>query len=130
VSKTVVVAVDWSPVSKRAVELGADLARAMRARIVLIHVRTMEESSPDSAPELEAVAHSWATQVRDSGLADVETVLLDGPPVESLLHYSETHAPDVLVFGRRGNSPGARMLLGGIASSVLQRARCPVLVVP
>ncbi|MGP8076833.1 MAG: universal stress protein [Thermoplasmata archaeon] len=127
---TVVVAVDWSPVSKRAAELGAEIARAMKARIVLVHVRTESESDPTSAQELEAVVGSWASQVRNSGLTDVTTILLDGPPVDSLLNYVETHPTDLMVFGRRGHSLGARMLLGGITSSVLQHARCPVLVVP
>jgi len=129
-SRTVVVAVDWSAVSKRAVALASEVALAMKARIVLVHVRTASESDTASAEELETIADSWASQVRASGVSEVQAFLLDGPPVDALLNYVESHPPDILVFGRRGQSTGARMLLGGVTSSVLQHAKCPVLVVP
>lgn len=132
-------AVDWSPISARAVELASEIARATKARCVLVHVReapglsgtnvggARSASSKDSVGEM---ASSWAARVRRAGVADVETVLLDGPPVDALLGYADTQSPDLLVFGRRGHSSGARMLLGGVSSSILQHARCPVLVVP
>jgi nucleotide-binding universal stress UspA family protein len=139
VIRKVVVAVDWSPVSKRAVELAAEIARAANAGMTLVHVRDPSSrppekaSSPTGSPRtdsLEAVAATWSDEVRRSGVADVKTVLLDGPPVDALLGYVEANPPDLLVFGRRGHSSGTRMLLGGITSSVLQHAQCPVLVVP
>jgi nucleotide-binding universal stress UspA family protein len=138
-TRTIVVAVDWSLVAKRAMRLAANLALSMGARLVLVHVRTgpippassvvpSESSARSSGAEETAAA--WATEVRNSGVPEVQTVLLDGPPVDALLNYVETNPPDLLVFGRRGHSTGTRMLLGGVTSSVLQHAQCPVLVVP
>jgi len=137
-TRTVMVAVDWSPVSQRAVHLASEMARAMGARCVLVHVRAPpgRPTDPDGPPgllsreEVNELAAEWADEVRTSGVAEVETVLLDGPPVDALLGYVEANPPDLLVFGRRGHSAGTRMLLGGISSSVLQHARCPVLLVP
>jgi len=138
-TQTVVVAVDWSPVSKRAVEFATEMARAMRARVVLVHVQASEggpalpetpSGTPAAAGGVEKLAKEWAAQVRNSGVSDVRTVFLDGPPVDAILNYVESNPPDLLVFGRRGHSTGTRMLLGGLTSSVLQHAQCPVLVVP
>jgi nucleotide-binding universal stress UspA family protein len=134
----VVVAVDWSPVSRRAVDLASELARAMRARCVLVHVRAPpgRPTDPDGPPgllsreEVDELAAAWCAEVHGSGVTEVETILLEGPPVDALLGYVEANPPDLLVFGRRGHSAGTRMLLGGISSSVLQHARCPVLLVP
>jgi len=137
-TRTVMVAVDWSPVSQRAVELSSELARAMNARCVMVHVRAPpgRPTEPDGPPgllsrdEVDELAAEWASNVKNAGVPEVETVLLEGPPVDALLGYVEAHPPDLLVFGRRGHSAGVRMLLGGISSSVLQHARCPVLLVP
>jgi len=139
VTRTVVVAVDWSPVSKRAVEFAGEIATAMNARMVLLHVRAPAGRPPVAAVpdgntsegELpETLASEWSSRLRSSGVADVKVVFLEGPPVDALLGYVEAHPPDLLVFGRRGHSSGARMLLGGVTSSVLQHATCPLLVVP
>jgi nucleotide-binding universal stress UspA family protein len=139
VTRTVVVAVDWSPVSKRAVEFAGEIATAMKARLVLLHVRAPEGRPPvpaiptgaASEGELpETLASEWSARVKSLGVADVRVVFLEGPPVDALLGYVEAHPPDLLVFGRRGHSSGTRMLLGGVASSVLQHATCPLLVVP
>lgn len=138
-TRTVVVAVDWSAVSKRALDLAAEIARAMKARLILVHVRDPSDPSPPASVSSgrgtptdgpEELAEAWASEVRRSGPRDVRAVLLDGPPVDALLSYVEANPPDILVFGRRGHSSGTRMLLGGITSSVLQNAPCPVLVVP
>ncbi len=138
-TRTVVVAVDWSPVSKRAVEFGGEIARAMNARIVLLHVRAPAGRPAGAAGPtvdmqegegLERLAKEWSSRLQSSGVADVKAIFLDGPPVDALLGYVEAHPPDLLVFGRRGHSSGPRMLLGGVTSSVLQHATCPLLVVP
>lgn len=138
-TRTVVAAVDWSAVSKRAMGLGAEIARALGARFILVHVRVATGVPTSSDPRVDApagttsidtMASAWAAETRASGVADVQTVLLSGPPVDSLLGYLEANPADLLVFGRRGHSSGDRMLLGGISSSLLQHARCPVLVVP
>jgi nucleotide-binding universal stress UspA family protein len=138
-TRTIVVAVDWSRVSKRAVDLAAEIAKAMHARLVMVHVRTPGDRPPSPSSPADSAAGSegidevvatWSSDVRRSGVPEVKMVLLDGPPVDALLGYVEANPPDVLVFGRRGHSTGTRMLLGGITSSVLQHAQCPVLVVP
>lgn len=136
--RTVVVAVDWSPVSGRAVELAAEIARGLAARCILLHVRSSPDRSGGSttsesgafvgatAPE----AKSWLSRTRNAGVKEVGLVVLDGSPVEAILSYLRTSPPDLLVFGRRGSSPGTTLLLGGVSSALLQQARCPVLVVP
>jgi len=136
--RAVVVAVDWSPVSGRAAELAAEIAHGLAARCILLHVRPSPERKAEStsseapsrsgAPAAEAKA--WLSKVRQAGAEEVELVVLDGSPVEAILSYLRANPPDLLVFGRRGTSPGTALLLGGVSSALLQQARCPVLVVP
>jgi nucleotide-binding universal stress UspA family protein len=57
------------------------------------------------------------------------TVLLKGAVVESLAALGPNDV-DVLVCGSRGYGPVCRVLLGGVSSPLIRRARLPVTVVP
>jgi len=63
------------------------------------------------------------------GAAAVESVLLQGEVVETLLQWMETHPQDLLVVGSRGLTRGRRLLLGSVSSGLVNQAPCPVLVV-
>jgi nucleotide-binding universal stress UspA family protein len=57
------------------------------------------------------------------------TVLLEGAVVESLAGLGPDNV-DMLVCGSRGYGPARRVLLGGVSSRLIRRARLPVAVVP
>ncbi len=57
------------------------------------------------------------------------TVLLQGPIVDSLAELGPDDG-DLLVCGSRGYGPARRVLLGGVSSRLIRRARLPVTVVP
>jgi nucleotide-binding universal stress UspA family protein len=57
------------------------------------------------------------------------TVLLRGSVVDSLAALGPDDV-DVLVCGSRGYGPARRVLLGGVSSRLIRRARLPVIVVP
>ncbi|MEW6183598.1 MAG: universal stress protein [Bacillota bacterium] len=61
--------------------------------------------------------------------ADVETVVLTGDPVTSIIDYAEEKQPDVIVMGSRGTGAIQELVLGGICHKVLQLAKQPVIVV-
>jgi nucleotide-binding universal stress UspA family protein len=60
---------------------------------------------------------------------EARTVLLKGQVVESLAALGPEDI-DVLVCGSRGYGPVRRVLLGGVSSRLIRRARAPVAVVP
>lgn len=57
------------------------------------------------------------------------TVLLEGAIVDSLAGLGPDDV-DMLVCGSRGYGPVRRVLLGGVSSRLIRRARLPVAVVP
>ena len=57
-----------------------------------------------------------------------EIVVVEGDPVECLERAS--HDLDVLVVGSRRFGPFRRALLGGVSSPLIDRAACPVVIVP
>jgi nucleotide-binding universal stress UspA family protein len=58
-----------------------------------------------------------------------QAVLLEGAVVESLAALGPDDV-DMLVCGSRGYGPARRVLLGGVSSRLIRRARLPVTVVP
>lgn len=53
-----------------------------------------------------------------------------GHPAKLIVDHVATHAPDLVVLGRRPRSVAERILLGSVARHVVAGAACDVLVVP
>jgi nucleotide-binding universal stress UspA family protein len=70
-----------------------------------------------------------STPLRAQGLP-VRWELLEGYPPEALVAAARRLDADLVVMGTRGRTGLAHLLLGSTAERVLQRAPCPVLVVP
>lgn len=142
-SGMVVVAIDGSPHSARAVRWAGAVAERERRRLLLVHAAEDARASWVAYPEfppvdLEALQQASraagerlldeaAGQVRDTHPSvDVHTRCEVGDPREILIAYS-TRAY-LLVIGSRGRGPVRRLLLGSVAAAVTRRAACPVLV--
>jgi nucleotide-binding universal stress UspA family protein len=72
------------------------------------------------------VAREAIAAVAPAVLPEIE--VLEGDPVECLERVS--HDLDVLVVGSRRFGPLRRALLGGVSSPLIDRAACPVVIVP
>jgi nucleotide-binding universal stress UspA family protein len=68
-----------------------------------------------------------ALQALDVGLG-AEVVVLDGEPVERLAEASADL--DLLVVGSRRYGPIRSALLGGVSGDLIEKAHCPLIVVP
>lgn len=140
---TLLVPVDFSPNATHALTYAWALAQPFQARIILLYVHSPTFPDPNTlwigagpAPvmgqavqeKLEALA---AAQFQASQQkVKVEYVIKDGNPSAEILGFCEMLQPDLVVMGMSGK-PGFRtQLLGSTASWVIQRATCPVLVIP
>jgi nucleotide-binding universal stress UspA family protein len=61
---------------------------------------------------------------------DVESLVLDGSPVDVLLRAATDLDASLIVVGRRGAGGRPELRLGSTAHQVIEHAQCPVLVVP
>lgn len=141
--KTFVAAIDLSPVTKQVVATAAELAQASRATVVLCTVLVEPVYLADSAAVVEGLAK---VTVRRSGavrrqLAAIRRhleaaglkVLVSvrrGVPGEEILREVTQRKATRLIIGSHGHSAWRELLTGRTASSLLRRARCPVVVVP
>jgi nucleotide-binding universal stress UspA family protein len=139
----IVVPYDFSPASKAALGRAVEFARTFGARLGLVHV--VDESAyyvvPFDLPSVSPVylreleerlgghLEGVAGPVREAGLA-CETAVLRGLIAPTILAHVEEVKPWMVVMGTHGLTGWRHALLGSVAERVVQRARCPVLVVP
>jgi nucleotide-binding universal stress UspA family protein len=138
----IVVSTDFSDASVQALDRAATLADSFAASVDLVHVRARLISAARSGvlllppQQLEVVVAGIdeklaeeAQRICDRGIPCVTTSLVGSPPRRLVTHALRTGADLIVVASRRADSL-ARTLVSGIASRILHRARCPVLVVP
>lgn len=137
-SRTVLVAIDFSPHARAAALRACELARACGAHLRLIHgiQRKSGEADPEllGAVETELLAsptrelESWRENLAERG-ARVSAVVVDEDPVELISRQS--HAEDVLlvVMGTHGFGGVDRLFLGSVADRALRTAQVPIMLV-
>lgn len=141
--RVIVVGVDGSPESIDATRVAVDLARSRSAKLVIVTVVRPPEGwwgIVGSPPTAEALGDSLSEAQRDIldlVLRSVDFVGVDyetqeeiGEPASRLVSVCVQTDADVLVVGRRGAGLLRRLVVGSVASHVVQEAPCPVLVVP
>ena len=130
------VAVDGSEGSGRALRLAARLARAMRSEVTLVHVGRLRED-PLLAAESERSADEEDSRriLADAGRLLTEAgvpcqvELLHGRPAEEIVRSARRHRAALVVLGTRGLTGARRILLGSVSQAVSAGADCSVLLV-
>lgn len=138
---SVVVGVDGSAPSDRAVRWGAEQARLEHRPVVLVHAAsptpaTTWMASPGYNPAalLEAMEDAARALLENAAeivhahdpTLEVYRVYENRDPRDALLSLSERAA--LVVVGSRGRGPMVSLLLGSVSLAVSQHAACPVVV--
>jgi nucleotide-binding universal stress UspA family protein len=136
----ILIAVDGSPPSLRALEFGVALAAKLQVGLVLMHVvphvvLPPGDAGPETLLELRQALQDEGTRLL-AALADkarshgvpVETELAQGDAAVTL--HDRAEAPDIqmVVMGSRGQGTMARLLLGSVATQVVHTSTKPVVV--
>jgi nucleotide-binding universal stress UspA family protein len=150
----ILVALDFSDATRKVLDQARLLARALSAKLLLLHGI---EAPPDPAllsyePELlfggiepdpailrETLAGrfrheherllQFSREMRDEGL-DCNALLVPGKSDEVILAMADKHQADMIVLGSHGKGVTAQLLLGSTSRGVLHKAKVPVHLVP
>ena len=133
--KSLLVPLDGSEYSERALAMGLELARLTGAKVTLLTVvLAYKDAHVPEVPSLEAQARQRAEEYLkpfvDQGRAagfELEGVVGHGSPAEEILRVAREHDADLIVMSTHGIGAGGRHALGSVALRVLQTAACPVL---
>jgi universal stress protein A len=133
--ETILHPTDFSAPSHHAWRLACCLARDHGAKLILAHVRplsTMLYASTsmihDDLSEMQVRMQLQDVVPTDSKLK-VDRYLLDGEPSEALIEFLEENPADLVVMGSHGRTGLTRLVMGSVASDLVRRAPCPVLIV-
>ncbi|HSL59888.1 MAG TPA: universal stress protein [Acidimicrobiales bacterium] len=137
--RPIVVGVDGSEESRRALAWALDAARRRGVAVRAVHTWHYPtwllgggtDAAPGAPEEMEAAARG----ALDRALADADTtgVEVDAIVVQAdpaVVLVDEAAGAAMVVIGRRGMGGVRRLLLGSVSSVVLHDAPCPVVVLP
>ena len=136
-ARVVVVGVDGSPPSSRALALAAEEARWRHARLRVIAAWSFPtfaagayvpaEAYEDVPEELAAAVDAQVGEVLGPHLElEVDQIVTEGPAAQAILEAAKD--ADLVVVGSRGRGGFGGLLLGSVSSQVVHHAHCPVLV--
>ena len=139
--KRIVCPTDFSESAVAAERQAADLARALGAEVVLLHVASeaMVWREGLTTPALRSVfeaQRAWAADTlaaRARALAaegaSARSIVRVGVAWEEILRVATEERADLIVMGTQGRTGLERFMMGSVAERVLRRATCPVLTV-
>jgi nucleotide-binding universal stress UspA family protein len=137
--RRILIAVDKGPVAAHAIEVGLDLAAALKAQAAVIHVTAppvmYESDAGIPKSELTELAReegiALLAQLRENPAlpAFAHEFLEGGDPATEIARAAQEWPADIIVMGSHGRGGISRVLLGSVAEQVVRHAPCPVLVV-
>jgi nucleotide-binding universal stress UspA family protein len=132
----ILLAIDGSDYSERAVPVAAEMARKFGSEILVFHVRATavgravvyDLETPDEASALVDRITRW---LKDEGVSARGEVVntFHGREAREILETAKAEGFDLIVMGSRGLGDLAGLLLGSVTHKVLHLADRPVLVV-
>jgi nucleotide-binding universal stress UspA family protein len=135
--KHIVVAVDGSEHSDRALQYAKMLAECFGSVLRLVHAfpQTSDLLGYEEYEKLVSRRELAGQAVLDEARQklgptniDVHEELLEGPPAEAILAVAETRQADLIVMGTRGLSTIPGLLLGSVSHKVIRHSACPVML--
>jgi nucleotide-binding universal stress UspA family protein len=134
----VIVGVDGSDNSSRALTVAGRLAAALGTHVHAVHALGLLTTldgvrvpSQDHRGEIEALlGHLWCAPLESVQDLEWTAELRDGNPADVLLHLAEEIGAALIVVGARGVGGDPDLLLGSTSHHVVHHARCPTVVVP
>ncbi len=140
---SIIVAIDGSDASHKALDTACGLAKAFGAELHLVHSPQVEttaiavgftvvESSvtPEQIRDAGAsVMDAAAVRATELGAAPAsQTIGLD-EPADDILNAAKLNDADLIVMGRRGLGAVASLFLGSVSQTVSRGAECSCLTV-
>lgn len=150
--KKILIALDYNPSAQKIAETGHNLAKAMKARTILLHVTSdatyysslnyspimgfggfssVDTVQTDTAEELKKVAQDYLDKSKQH-LRDekIQTVVKNGAIGETILKTATDLKVDIIVMGTHSRRGLEKILVGSVAENVLHHSSIPLLIIP
>jgi nucleotide-binding universal stress UspA family protein len=142
-SGCILVPVDGSDLSLKAVDVAADLARSLQEAMVICFVVNVVKAAAMTGGQVQFVGGClealWAegesivkaaADRAGARTARVETRVVQGSPSEEIMRTADELHAGWIVMGSHGRNGLSRALMGSVAEGVIRHSNVPVLIVP
>lgn len=139
----IMVATDGSNGANRAIDVAAELARALAGDLLIATVadtllgeeaRQLARAEGSIGDALEALTaqtlKAAEARARQLGVSRIELRTGSGDVAQSLISIATGNAVEMIVLGRRGRGQLAGLLLGSVSQKLVSLAPSAVVVVP
>lgn len=135
---TILLPTDGSEGTEGAVEQAFDLAKTYDGTVHALYVVDLKEinaiehtfDTTEYTKEFrnqgESILEDLESRAEDAGI-EINSVLAEGVPHESILDYSEDENMDLIVMGTHGRTGLDRYLVGSVTEKVIRLSDVPVL---
>jgi nucleotide-binding universal stress UspA family protein len=133
---------DFSDHSKQAIVYALELARAFRAKLILLHVLEVPlyPTGGFTPPGMAAMRlDAWERQARldlaavlsEGQAAQIEIIrrVVIGTASRTIIEVAEAEYVDLIVMATHGRSGFSHLFMGSVAERVVRLAPCPVLTI-
>lgn len=141
VMKRILVPLDFSANSTRALDYAYALAKKFDAALHLVHVCEVPSMMTGSMDAYAIAYTDWSQRLGDEAERELEKLrprltgvkvsseVLFGNPARAIVTAARTNDVDLIVMGTHGHGPVMHLVLGNVAERVVRAADCPVLTV-
>lgn len=139
----VLVATDGSANAERAEAVAAAIAAGCNCKLIVFtssrglpgdELRRLSHTEGDISAArhalIDQILQSAVQRARAAGVSDVRPISHHGDPATTIISTAEEEGADLIVMGRRGVGALSALLVGSVSQTVVNKAHCPVTVVP
>jgi nucleotide-binding universal stress UspA family protein len=142
--KKIILATDFSSVSKDASNRALFLARVYKAELMVLHVLDVNAWSfpsyyfftvegfdrlAESQEQVRQQGKDALKKLADSLDLDVETIFAEGDPGHEIIRVAEERKADLIVLGTHGHTGWKRFTIGSVVEFVVKHAHCAVFAI-
>jgi nucleotide-binding universal stress UspA family protein len=138
--KRLLVPLDFSPTSLRALKIAVPLAKASAASLILLNVVEPNPYPTGTESALLVAPDSEVMQAAEKGLPQIarrfipksvraNMLVQRGRAADVIVETAEKNKVDLIVLSTHGHTGLERLLMGSVAEQVVRHAKCPVFVV-
>lgn len=134
----ILVAIDGSAASEKAMAAAVDLAVHYKADLTSLSVAEFPEvvGMVDEVDEIRQSAEQHFRQIAEAAVAyarscgiTLRSVVLRGHAADAIVRYAENEGINLIVIGQHGHSRITRFFLGSTSDRVSEHCPCSVLIV-
>lgn len=153
--RKILVPIDFSPYAEKAIEYALEMAKTLKAEIMLLHVfynpaivsepfgsnfaymlkmdEYTKEIESNAKNQMEEFTKKLKQKLYKENIYNFrirKTVIGGGVIDDSIIKFAETYKPGVIIMGTKGKGEKAYDIIGSVASEVIEKVEVPVLAVP